>query len=55
MAEGDIPDDVYALTTLLSKLNFYLDEYFVVGGMPIAVTAFKRLGVIPDSVYKTYL
>lgn len=55
MAEGDIPDDVYALTALLSKLNFYLDEYFVVGGMPIAVTAFKRLGVIPDSVYKTYL
>lgn len=55
MVEGGIPDDVYALTALLSKLNFYLDEYFVVGGMPIAVTAFKRLGVIPDSVYKTYL
>ncbi|MCE2508263.1 MAG: ATP-binding protein [Nitrosopumilaceae archaeon] len=55
MAEGDIPEDVYALTVFLSKLNCHLDEYFVVGGMPIAVTAFKKLGIIPDSVYKTYL
>ena len=55
MAEGDMPEDVYALTVFLSKLNSHLDEYFVVGGMPIAVTAFKRRGIVPDSVYKTYL
>lgn len=55
LADGNITDEVRGLSVFLSALNRHLDEYFVVGGMPVAVTAFMKRRTIPDGVYKTYL
>ena len=53
MAQGDIPEDAYALTVLFSKLNCY--KYFVVSEMSITVTSFKSFGVVSNIIYKMYL
>ena len=55
MAGGEIDDTAYGLSISLSRLNHHLDEYFVVGGMPTAVAAFRKHKTIPNGAYRTYL
>lgn len=53
-----LDSDIYTfdkLSIYLSKLNKYLDDYLLTGGIPKVIDTYLKTGYISENVYNTYL
>jgi len=55
LVKGKIPQDLKRLSLYLDKLNQYLNEYLITGGIAKAVNDYYKSGEVMKSTYDTYV
>jgi len=55
MAEKEISPEIKQLTLYLDKLNRYLDDYLITGGIARAINDYVQYGEIKETTYREYV
>jgi len=55
IAKNEIPSELKQMSLYLDKLNRYLDEYLLTGGVARTVNDYIQNGEIKENTYKTYV
>jgi len=55
LAKNQIPTELKQLSLYLDKLNKYLDDYLITGGVARAVNEYTQYGEIKETTYQTYV
>ncbi len=55
LVKNEIPSELRQMSLYLDKLNRYLDDYLLTGGIARAVNDYVQYGEITENTYKTYV